>query len=64
VEELEAVCSGGQKGTTTPADGIFPARLGLVVAVAIPPKYTIQAVQYITAPGQASGRIFQPTRRF
>lgn len=42
------VCPGGQKGTTTPADGIFPARLGLVGAVAIPPKYKIQAVPYIT----------------
>jgi len=35
VEELEAVCPGGQKGTATPAGGVFLSNLGLVGAVAI-----------------------------
>ena len=40
MEELEAICPGGQIGTRTPADGVFPSRLGLVVAVAIPSPST------------------------
>jgi hypothetical protein len=50
VEELEAVCPGGQKGTAIPADGVFFSNLGLVGAVAIlspKPKYRIQAVQIL-----------------
>jgi hypothetical protein len=46
VEEFEAVCTGEQRGTTTPADEVFRSRLGLVVAVAIPSPST-QFKQYV-----------------
>ena len=45
MEELEEVCPGGQRGPTTPVDGVFPSKLGLVVAVAIPSPST-QLKQY------------------